>query len=155
MITSSNYSKVVPFEHPTILPQKNVTPNRTANRIKTKRLIINLINHFIKVFYYLFLTYTGANSRSPHQCIWWSCTEIIWLICLEIQRILLSLISKKIKRYLYSYKLFCSVCTDRIWIRGKLRLLAPQTDSILVEAAFQPQFPCSIPSRKTGYMTAK
>ena len=150
MITSNSCSKVVPFEHPTILPQKNVTANRTANRIKTKRLIINLINHFIKVFYYLFLTYTGASSRSPHQCIWWSCTEIIWLICLEIQKILLNLISKKIKRYLYSYKLFC-----RIWIRGKLRLLAPQTDSILVEDAFQPQFPCSIPSRKTGYMTAE
>ena len=32
----------------------------------------------------------------------------------------------------------------------KVWLLAPLTDSILVEAALQPQFPCSKVSRKTG-----
>ena len=34
--------------------------------------------------------------------------------------------------------------------RSRTRLLAPLTDSIFLEAAHQPQFPCPKVSRKTG-----
>lgn len=65
---------------------------------RTKKDLKTLLQYFL-TSWHIFSFFTGANFHSRHQCTWWNCTEIIWSICLETQKILPNLISRKIKRY--------------------------------------------------------
>lgn len=65
---------------------------------RTKKDFKTLLQYFL-TSWHIFSFFTGANFHSRHQCTWWNYTEIIWSICLETQKILPNLISRKIKRY--------------------------------------------------------